>query len=242
MVKVLVVEDDDDLRGTLVDCLGLAGHQPRGVGSARDAYKALSADPCTVAIIDVGLPDEDGFSIARTLSGRRDLGIIILTARSGLVDRLTGFDAGADVYFVKPVDCRELALAVGNLGRRIAQPPAAPAAVPPAPAWRLDRHGWALVAPGGAVADLTAKEIALLDRLVQRRGQPVTRAELIGVLGYRHDELAERRLDAVVGRLRRKLEAQTGEGFPIKTLHAVGYVFTAPVELFDGAARPAASA
>ena len=65
------------------------------------------------------------------------------------------------------------------------------------------------------------------------------RAELIAVLGYRHDELAERRLDAVVGRLRRKLESQSGEAFPIKTLHAIGYIFSAPVDVIDGAVERA---
>lgn len=238
MVKVLVVEDDSDLRGTLVDCLRLAGLTVRDAGNSLEAYKVMAADPCDVVVLDIGLPGDDGFAIARVLRGRPDIGIIMLTARSGIGDRLQGRDAGADAYLVKPVDCRELALAVRNLARRVSSSSShrpASSETTMARTWQVDRGSWQLRSPTGVVCTLTAKEMTLMERLTASWGQPVARAELIKVLGYRQDEISNRRLDAVVGRLRRKVEALSGDAFPMKTVHAIGYTFASPAEIVGGA-------
>ena len=232
MVKVLIVEDDADLRGTLADCLGLFELTVHGVGSAGEAYRALAKDLYDIVVVDIGLPDEDGFSLAETLARRADLGIIILTARADLSDRLHGFDSGADAYFVKPVDCKELALAARNLARRLAGAKgAAQAGIKCTGAWSLDRSAWLLGTPGGRAVRLTSKEFALVERLSRCCGEPVRRVELIGALGYRNDVVAGRNLDAVVGRLRRKVAALSGgEELPVRTIHAIGYTFAAPID------------
>jgi DNA-binding response OmpR family regulator len=126
LVKVIVVDDDVDLREGLVECLRLAGFEAIGVGSALNFYQALSTTCFDVAVLDVNLPDADGYSIARFLSERTNLGIVFMTGRGRKDDRIAGFRCGADLYFVKPVSAQELSLAIANLARRLraAPPPA----------------------------------------------------------------------------------------------------------------------
>ncbi len=236
MANVIVVEDDADLRDGLIECLRLSGLQAHGVGSALEFYQQLAASSFDVVVLDINLPDKDGYSIASFLSEKTSLGIIMMTGRGQAEDRIRGFTSGADLYFVKPVDPNELALAVTNLARRLRgerSPPAepAPAATEAPAAWTLDRVHWRLISPRGRAAQLSAKEMQLIERLAAQGGTPVARAELARLLG--HDALSpeSRGLDAAIRRLRRKTQEMTGEPLPVQTVQAVGLVFSAPIRI-----------
>ncbi len=118
-MKVIVVDDDIDLRDGLVECFQLSGLEAIGVGSALTFYQALSTSRPDIAVLDINLPDADGYSIARFLSERTNLGIVFMSARGQKADRIAGFRSGADLYFVKPVSAQEMLLAIVNLGRRL---------------------------------------------------------------------------------------------------------------------------
>lgn len=238
MANVIVVEDDADLRDGLIECLRLYGLRAEGVGSALEFYQQLSAATFDVVILDINLPDRDGYSIATFLSRKTPMGIIMMTGRGQAEDRIRGFSSGADLYFVKPVIPNELALAATNLARRLrnergaaGQPGPTAAPEPSQHPWTLDRIHWRLTSPGGRTVQLSTNEMQLIERLAVHHGVPVPRSELIRLLGHETLSPESRGLDAAIRRLRRKTLAATAEELPVQTVQAVGLVFSAPIRI-----------
>jgi DNA-binding response OmpR family regulator len=207
------------MREYLVEGIRHFGVRVHGVtdGLALDA--ALEQGEGDIVILDIGLPGEDGYTIAERLRRRRPhTGIIMLTARDHLEDRIKGLDSGADLYFAKPVDLRELASAIGSLHRRLG-------ATAPSP-WRLEAAHSRLHTPGGAMVDLTDLELRFLSPLFARPGEVVEREELCQALDQRPDLYAMRRMETLLSRLRGKvLRADPGEPLPVKARHGRGYAF-----------------
>ena len=228
-IKVLLVEDDQDLRESVVECLGMAGLSAHGISSAAECYQVLPAADWQVAVVDIGLPDQSGYVLVEYIRANTSLRVIILTARDAIDDRVKGYDSGADIYLVKPVDCRELSAAIISLAQR--QRTTAELPQQHAEAWSLLQSDWALMAPGGIRIELTAKEVQFLELLTATPGKPVDRVDLLSRLYLRHDEYTSRSLDSLVRRLRAKILTATGQAAPIKTAHAVGYCFSASLSL-----------
>lgn len=226
--RIIFVEDDIDLRDSITEYLTLSGLSVTGVGCCIDCYAALKGADFQVAVVDVSLPDQSGFVLTEYLRKNTALGIIILTARETLEDRVHGYSSGADLYLVKPVNTKELLAAIKSLAGR--QRPDQRAPLPPAKwtPWQLQKDAWALVTPVGAALELTAKEFRFLEALISTPGKAVDRDHLIALLGYSDDEYANRAMDSLVRRLRRKIEEATQLPSPIKTIHAIGYCFTSP--------------
>lgn len=233
MIRLIVVEDDTDLRETLEECLTLSGFAVDTAGSALAFFQKLATESYDIAIIDVGLPDQSGFDIAELLRKRPEIGIVMMTARGSTEDRIRGFSCGADLYFVKPVDCRELAAAAANLARRLngGDGESRPDDERGGESWVFDRSGWVLQSGGGAEVALTSAEMRLMAGLLEHPGETVTRHGLMQAVGYADDDYGSRSLEALVRRLRRKIEAATGGGAPIKTVHARGYLFSAAIKV-----------
>jgi DNA-binding response OmpR family regulator len=237
MARIAVVEDETSLRADLVEYLSACGHTVTGCGDGLALDVALAAQPADILILDVNLPGEDGFSIAKRLREQSEIGIIMLTARGVNVDRVVGLEIGADVYLVKPVELRELEAQVRTLARRLKVQTAAacaPAAAPPpaaAPAtgWVYDQIAWALIAPAGGMLKLTANERVFVNLLVERPGEPVSRSDIFRALGKREWDVGDRSVDSMVRRLRSKGEETLGHPLPIEAVHGTGYAFTAPV-------------
>lgn len=228
-IRVIIVEDDQDLRESIVEYLSLAGHDACGIGSCLEFYRALAESSFSIAVVDVGLPDQSGYALTEYIRKNTAMGVIILTARDAVEDRVRGYDCGADLYMIKPVDCRELAAAITNLALRFRdRPPLSGQTVAPE-SWRLVRKSWYLVPPAGSAILLTAREMQFMESLAARAGKPVRRDALLAALGYRDDEYANRAMDSLVRRLRRKIEEGLRLPSPIKTIHAVGYCFSAPI-------------
>lgn len=228
---IFLVEDNDDLREELIFGLTSLGLDVSGFGDAAGLYRALAVGKCDIVVIDVGLPGEDGFSIAGHLRGNPDLGIVFLTARTMLEDRLHGLDLGADAYLVKPIDVRELSATLQAVSRRIrAKTDLVPPSGKPdndAAIWRLDHGGWTLRNPLGRELAITDSERRFLEIMVAAAGMVVERETLISVFATADDDYDPHRLDAVISRLRKRTE-QAGLGkLPLTSVRGTGYVFTA---------------
>ena len=221
--RVLVVEDEPDLQEALVAYLGMEGMQAYGVGRLADAQAWIATHEFDILLLDLGLPDGDGVNWLRMRQDLRDKGVIITTARSDGLSRVSGIRAGADVYLVKPVLPEEIVSLVHNLMRRLyGQTPST---------WVLDSTGWRLLAPDGYPLKLTHSEHVLLQRLAQSAGQAVSREELVSSLGYNPEHYDFRRLEILVRRLRNKAQEVLGNPLPLETAHRQGYAFTASIQV-----------
>ncbi len=211
------------MREFLISGLLRLGITVRGVsdGPALDAH--LEAHATDIVLLDIGLPGEDGYSIASRLRRERPhLGIIMLTARDQTEDRVLGLDCGADLYLAKPVDLRELAAAIGSLYRRLNQGKP----VTPPQGWRLDALRSALITPTGVAIALTDNELRFLTPLLEQPGQVIDRDLLSQALEQIPDLYANRRMETLLSRLRTKIRiASPGESLPVRARHGRGYAF-----------------
>ncbi|MBP2310812.1 response regulator transcription factor [Azospirillum soli] len=243
-VTIVVVEDEASLRRDMVEYLRGCGFDAVPAKDGRELDDCLAAKAASVVILDVNLPGEDGFKIASRLRETPGIGIIMVTARGSTVDRVVGLEIGADAYLVKPVEMRELEAQVKALLRRlesIAAPPCAPAVTAPAVAgvgasgdeagWVLDATDWLLTSPVGVRISLTSMEMKLASLLAAQARQPATRDQISMALYGRRWNPDDRSIDTVVGRLRHKIEGAIGGPAPLKSVHGVGYVFSAPVRV-----------
>jgi len=226
-ITILICEDDEEFLEILVSGLGHLGLSAVGVPDAPSLDAAFRERRPSVVILDIGLPGEDGLSIARRLRGPgpAPVGIILLSARGMLEDRIQGLREGADLYFVKPVDLEELALAVRNLHRRMrltvqAQVPVAQ------PVHALDPLRSQLVFPSGTSLPLTATELRILELLARCPGDSVDRDAILDHLGQPQDLAAMQRLETAISRLRAKAR-RSGESLPLHARHGSGYAFLA---------------
>lgn len=226
MTHVLIVEDEARLRQDLTDFLDLTGYATAGLATAQQLRDALAQGvPADIVILDVGLPDGNGFDLAGEIRAARDCGIIMLTALGESEDRIRGYESGADLYLVKHSTLREIEAAIRSLLRRTrdsAGPEGGKAEL-----WVLDLTDWTLIAPNLRALKLTATEFAFMHLLCRRAGGICTREELAEVVARPNWPFDNRHLDAVVSRLRRKIEDRLQLSAPIKVVYGVGYTFTA---------------
>lgn len=226
-IKVLLVEDDQDLRDSVVEWLELNGTHITAVGSAAEFYQALPRNHFDIAVIDLGLPDQEGYVLAEYIRANTGMGVIILTARSTIEDKLKGYRSGADLYLVKPVDCRELSAVIGSIAARMrngaAEAPAAPVH------WTIFSTRWELRYAEMPRISLSLKELMFLELLAAKPGMPVQKKTILLKLYQRDDFHSSRSLDSLVRRLRAKIVEHTGIDIPVKTVHAVGYCFAGDI-------------
>lgn len=232
-----LVEDEPILLEELTFQLQHRGLPVVGFADANGLYRHLVTQPLAVVVLDVGLPGEDGFSIAKLLRAHNpQMGIVFLTARSLRQDKLTGWQAGADAYLLKPVDIDELEM----LLRRLLERQAALATTAPAPPesipatgktalqeqpWKLHMGSALLLAPDATKVKLTLTELQLLGALANKRGKTCQHVELARAMGLQPDEWDRHRLEVIVSRLRNKVERQTGYAAPIRTVRGTGYAW-----------------
>lgn len=225
---VLVVEDEVDLRDAMVSYLNLEGFHADGVGSVAALKAWFNTHDCQIVLLDLGLPDGDGLDVLQALrrvcvrksSMRGGLGIIVVTARGQVENRITGLTLGADAYLVKPVDFRELVAVTRSVADRIASTKTI--------AWQFNSVSWTLQAPNGTPPlRLTRSESAVVSALMSLPGQVVSRDKLIVALGGNPLIYDPRRMEILIRRLRKKAESAFGLLLPVETVHSVGYAFTA---------------
>ena len=212
-MDVLLVEDDDAVAEPLAKGLAREGFVVR---RAPDGASALAADPGDLVLLDLGLPDVDGFEVCRTLRARSSVPIIVLSARGEEVDRVIGLELGADDYLVKPFGLRELIARIRAVTRRVDRRPDVDTI--DVGDLRIDRRAHQVSIAGRAVT-LTPKEYDLLVCLARDPGAVRTRGEIIDEVWDTHWYGPTKTLDVHVASLRRKL----GDPAFVETVRGVGY-------------------
>lgn len=226
--RVLVVDDDPDLRQLLADFLGASGFVVDAAADGVQMRARIAQQAPDAIVLDLMLPGEDGLTLARDLRKDSDVPILMLSARGEEIDRVVGLEVGADDYLAKPFSPRELLARLRALLRR-----ARPAATAPAPAatamrrfgpYALDVAGWRLLR-GDAEVPLTTAEFELLRMFVEHPQRVLSRDDLISRLkGYTRDAF-DRSIDVRVTRLRRKIEPDPTQPVYIRTVRGEGYLF-----------------
>ena len=166
-MRVVVVEDQDDLREEIVIFLNRLGMDTEGASTSIELDRIIANRKPDLILLDIGLPGEDGISIAKRLKETPGLTVVMLTARSSLEDRALSLESGADNYLVKPVSLRELQAVIERVSQKLRT-----GVVGSPKSWYLLRYECVLRSPLGKNITLTASEFKLLECMIAHRGQP----------------------------------------------------------------------
>jgi two-component system phosphate regulon response regulator OmpR len=228
---VLIVDDDRDIREMVAEYLGGQGYEVHQAGSGTDMREAIERALPDVVLLDVRLPGEDGLTLARYLRERYDVGIIMVTAASDVVDRVVGLEIGADDYVTKPFDPRELLARVKSVVRRLQSRPPSQTAHPREGArvaigrCLLDVVSHRLLDSEGREVPITSMEFELLKIFTDHPNKVLTRDRILTLTRNREWEPFDRSIDIRIARLRRKVEANPHEPRTLRTVRGAGYMF-----------------
>jgi DNA-binding response OmpR family regulator len=221
MRRILVAEDDGDIRRLVADVLAHAGFEVTLAGDGPSALREVRQARPDLLVLDLGLPGTDGLDVARAIRRESDLPIIMLTARADESDTIVGLEIGADDYITKPFSTKELVARVRAVLRRVdAEPDRTD--VTRVSDLEVDR-GRMRVTRSGVAIELTASEFALVDALARHPGRVLTRAQLLDAIHGDAFEPYERAIDAHVKNIRRKLEPEPARPRYLLTVFGVGY-------------------
>jgi DNA-binding response OmpR family regulator len=229
--RILIVEDDRAVREMLVEYLATHGYEASGVDGGNAMRDAIERTLPDIVLLDVHLPGEDGLTLARFLRERYDVGIIMVTGASDVVDRVAGLEVGADDYVAKPFDPRELRARIKSVLRRLHARPASEEPTPPRTklvpvgACELDMASRQLVDGAGTDVPITGMEFELLRVFVERPNQVLSRDQLLTMTRNREWEPFDRSIDIRIARLRRKIEVDPEHPQAIRTVRGAGYMF-----------------
>jgi two-component system OmpR family response regulator len=231
---LLIVDDDFEIRSLLAEQLEAAGYLALSASNGAEMFAALSASPVDLIILDLNLPGEDGLSLCRESRTRRNIPIIMLTARSEALDRVIGLEVGADDYVTKPFEPRELLARVRSVMRRAYPAPetAEPAAAKKAVfrGWTLDFETRRLSDANGRVVMLSGGEFSLLKFFVEHPNQVLSRDQLLTVGSHAAvTDNSGQRADLQISRLRQKVADNARSPDLIMTVRSQGYVLAAAV-------------
>lgn len=224
LLQIGVVEDNDDLRTTLVEILAGIGHHCTPFGSAEDMEESTAS--LDLLLVDLNLPGEDGLSLtARLKRAMPRLRVIMMTTRDGVSDRVRGYDVGADIYLPKPMDLGELLAAVRALARQIGSEAgtADTAAI-------LDVKSLQLFGPGQPVG-VTAVEAQILSALARAPGRKLEHRQLIELTGADVDTAGKSNLAVRMTRLRSKLDHAGLPHDTLRSLRSTGYQLCLPLQV-----------
>lgn len=219
-LRIVIVEDDVHLLQLLTKILAHLGHDVRGVVDGASMDAALAAGEADIVVLDLNLPGENGMSIAQRLRKTSDCGIIMTTGRGAVDDKVQGFNNGADIYLVKPVDPLELNAALVSLAKRLT--------TLRKPGWKLDAKRSILCTPNNIEVPLSAQKCILLNLLFDSPGEIIPRTTIYAAIGYPDDEYARQKLETMLTRLRNDVRGADPESeLPVRARHNMGYAFLA---------------
>ncbi|MBN2798199.1 MAG: response regulator transcription factor [Deltaproteobacteria bacterium] len=222
MHTVLVIDDDPGLAQLLGEYLGARGLRVMTATSGPEGLDRVAGGGVDLIVLDVMMPDMDGFEVLRTLRRTSSLPVVMLTARGDDMDRIIGLEIGADDYLAKPFNPRELLARVSAVLRRSAAPEPAAAALTAA-GIRLDPERREVTVEGAPV-ELTTTEFDLLRALVAAAGRVIPRERLMEQARGEEWAAYDRSVDVHISHLRRKLGDDPRSPARIKTIRGVGYL------------------
>ena len=237
---ILVVDDDPQIRSLLNRYLSRHEFDVREADSGQEVRTELEQHIPTVVLLDIGLPDTDGLTLLRELRASAELGVIIISGMAEQVDRVVGLELGADDFVAKPIDHRELLARIRSVRRRIQANRGGTVKTDTTPqssgeglirfeSWILDTLARSLRNPAGKQVELTTMEFDTLHALGSNAGVVLNREQLLQSVARRDWGPFDRAVDAVVVKLRRKLEDDPRSPRLIKTVRGVGYVFSGKI-------------
>jgi DNA-binding response OmpR family regulator len=230
--KILIVDDDDDIRGLLTSFLAEEGYIATGVSDAASMDSAISRERPDLVVLDLMLPGEDGLSICRRLQSASSIPVIMLTARSAEVDRIVGLEIGADDYVTKPFSKRELLARIRSVLRRGGRSELNP----PKTVFRFNQYTIDINARriwdrSGRDIALTGAEFDLLACFVKSPQRVLSRDQLLDAVHGRNADPFDRSIDTLVSRLRKKMEVASDQDRLIATIRNHGYLFTPTIQI-----------
>ena len=229
---IAIVEDEPEIARIIEQSLTDFGYRTRWCRSAGDLLRRLRSEAPELCIIDLGLPDMDGLEAMQRIRSQSACGIMILTGRAHVSDRVMGLELGADDYVLKPFEPRELVARVRSiLRRREGSGEAQARQIASFAGWRFNLGNNTLHAPGGEEQVLSTAEAELLGVFVRHPNRILQREKL---MGNRDLSPTDRAIDVRISRLRRRLEPDAESPGLIKTVYGAGYLFLATVEWREG--------
>ena len=230
-LNIIVVEDHDDLRESLVELLQDKGHHTIGLSCAEDVDDKVGKVSIDLLIVDLNLPGEDGYSLTRRFrAAQPKVGIVMVTARHKLADKVQGYESGADIYLPKPVDPEELLAAVNAVARKLPSQQAQ-SADPAAATLTLHALGMKLEGPQG-VEKLNDNEVVILSALARAAGQRLEAWQLLQTLGQSMDDNSKSSLEVRIVRLRKKMVQVGADKGCISNVRNVGYQLCTPMAIY----------
>ncbi|BBP82404.1 DNA-binding response regulator [Pseudomonas sp. Pc102] len=225
MIDLILLEDEPILARELSEFLGESGYRVTPANSLASFAEAFDEQRHHLAVIDLGLPDGDGLDLIQQLRERGStLGIVAFTARGSTDHRVTGFRVGADHYLAKGCDLEELTAVLEALRRRLGLQRGGTR-------WELELASRQLRTPNQQRLRLSHQDMLVLQCLMQRAGDIVSRREIVSALDEDYMTYDQRRLDTQIRRLRRNVEQAAGLELPLKTLRNTGYCFYEKVRI-----------
>jgi len=234
---IAVLDDEPDITQLIARYLGAQGFRVSQVHRGSDLLSLMAADAPALVLLDLGLPGEDGFAIARALRERFRCGLVIVSGRGDAVDKVVGLEVGADDYVTKPFDLRELLARIKAVLRRLEAGTAAAATTAPTASatgfrfahFALDIAARRVTRSDGRDVALTGGEFDLLVTLCRHAGRVLSRDFLLDATRGREAGPFDRTIDVQVGRLRRKMEEDAANPVLIKSVRGAGYLLAVPV-------------
>jgi two-component system catabolic regulation response regulator CreB len=222
--RILIVEDEAAIADTIVYAVSTEGYLPVWSKTGAEALAEIDREPPDLIVLDVGLPDINGFDLFRQIAARVPAPVIFLTARSSEVDRIVGLELGADDYLAKPFSPRELTARIRAVLRRLGKSQAAPPvpSFPAGPPFEVDEEKLRIRYFGQPLS-LTRYEFRLLRLLIQRPGRVYSRDELLSRAWDEPEASYDRTVDAHIKTLRAKLKAIHPGVEAIETHRGSGY-------------------
>ncbi len=225
-LHILVIEDNDSLREATLEFLNDNGHHASGVASAEEVDETPMRDVPDLYLVDVNLPGENGFALTQRIRKSQPLaGIVLMTARGQLHDRLDGYDCGADNYLIKPVEQAELLACIHSLAFRLKSNNARSKT-----GLVLNSQSSSLSGPGGEAA-LTRGESLLLVAFCRAAGHKLERWQAMQLVDAMDKGLSPANMEMRISSLRKKLGQCGAAGNPILTLRGFGYALSCPLEV-----------
>ena len=233
--RLIVVDDEPELCELIADYLTRHGFAVRIAGSGVELDACLGQDGADLLILDVNMPGENGFAIAKRIRAGSAVPILLLTSEAGVVHRVAALELGVDDYVLKPFDLRELRARVRAILRRAAPPPGMAETEPSDPVLPahhvrfgpvvLDTRAHCLLRHDGTALPLTAMEFDMLQAFAANPNRVLSRDRLLDLAHRSDNDPFDRSIDIRVTRLRRKIEADPSKPAVIRTVRGTGYMF-----------------